>query len=96
MNKKSISTLEKFKLEMSFKNYSKNTIDIIELITSNMRVRRHSLKMSQEDVADKAGMTRQRYQRLEKGNVDFNIITLQKLSNALDIDIIKLLKKIES
>jgi len=68
-------------------------MDIIKLITQNMRVRRHFLKMSQEDVADKAGITRQRYQRLEKGNTDFNITTLQKLSNALDIDIIKLLKK---
>jgi len=57
-----------------------------------LRTLRRDRFMTQEDLADKAGVTREYIARLEAGRYDPSLSTLEKLAKALKVDIAKLLK----
>lgn len=67
-------------------------MEILETIARNMRRRRSDLRLTQKQVADKAGIRRQNYGPLESGKKDMRITTLQKVADALEINIVELLK----
>lgn len=58
-------------------------IEIIHLI----KARRASLGLSQQEVADKAGVPRQTYSCIERGSNLPNLALLHKICTALDLSI---------
>lgn len=61
-----------------------------------IRRRRHKLKLSQEDFADKADIHRTYVSSIELGKVDVGIEVIYKIACALDLPLSKLLKEVES
>ena len=57
-----------------------------ELLGNRIRILRESLNMTQESVAEKLSMSRQRYARIEKGINDISYDFILKLSSVLGID----------
>jgi len=64
----------------------------IKRLAMKLRTLRRDRFMTQEDLADKAGVTREYIARLEAGRYDPSLSTLEKLAKALKVDIAKLLK----
>jgi transcriptional regulator with XRE-family HTH domain len=58
-------------------------------------VKRAELGMSQDDLADKAGISRQSIWRIERGETNISIDTLYKIAKALGCEPSELLKKKE-
>lgn len=57
-----------------------------EILGSRIRVIRESLNMTQENVAEKLNMSRQRYARIEKGICDISYDFILKVSAVLGVE----------
>lgn len=66
---------------------NKNTDNHLVLINfgKNLRKIRISKKMTQEELAEKAGLTRSYYTEIETGKRNISLINLFKLSTALQV-----------
>ncbi len=52
---------------------------------ANLCAERHRKKLSQEDLAAKAGLQMQQISKIENGKADFKFTTLLRLMKALDV-----------
>lgn len=64
-----------------------------EILAANVRLQRLSCGLSQEDLADKAGLHRTYVGAVERGERNVTLKTLETLAAALKIDPIRLLSK---
>ena len=64
---------------------------MIKTIAENMKKCRIELRMTQQDVADKCGLFRASYTRIESGTHDFRISTLDRIAKALQVNPVDLL-----
>lgn len=60
-----------------------------------VRRKRSKLKLSQEDIAEKAGIDRTYVSRLENGRVDISIFVAHKVALALNTSLSQLIKETE-
>ena len=60
-------------------------------IQEKIRFMRESKKMSQEEMADKLGMSTYGYSKIERGETKANIPKLEQIADVLEIDLMELL-----
>lgn len=65
--------------------------DILTIVGSNIRKVRLSQKMSQNQLAFEAGVTREFVNKVESGNYNISLKNLEKLAIILEVDIKDLL-----
>lgn len=58
----------------------------------NIRQLREQRKFSQEDMAEKLGMTRNGYAKIERGESDVKLTRLAQIADILDIDVVEIMK----
>jgi transcriptional regulator with XRE-family HTH domain len=68
-------------------------MDIRILIGRNLRTRRQVAGLSQEDLADQAAIDRTYVSGLERGLRNPSALVLQRLADALDIEVVQLLER---
>ena len=73
----------------------KNYEDIIKLIAQNIKKRRVSKGLSVQEVAYRCDIERSNLSRLEAGKTNMTIKTICLICNALNVEIIDLLKEIK-
>lgn len=61
--------------------------DILTIVGSNIRKVRLSQKMSQNQLAFEAGVTREFVNKVESGNYNISLKNLEKLALILEVDI---------
>ncbi len=61
--------------------------DILTIVGSNIRKVRLSQKMSQNQLAFEAGVTREFVNKVESGNYNISLKNLEKLAIILEVDI---------
>ncbi len=66
-------------------------MDIIKIVSTNLRMLRAKHNVSQECIADKIGTQASQISRLESGKVDIKITTIAKLAHFYDVDVAYLL-----
>jgi len=67
-----------------------NEKKILQAFGSNVRVLRHELKISQEELAFQANLDRSYLNDIEKGKRNISLISIIKIATALKVDIAKL------
>lgn len=65
-------------------------MEIVELFTKNMKKYRNEKHLSQEELADKAGLHRTYISSIERGQRNVSLKNIQKIAEALEIEIYKL------
>lgn len=65
--------------------------DYLKILGTNLRRQRKKRELTQEDVADQAGLTPSYYGRIERGQINVTLLTLSGIARALNIDIPSLL-----
>jgi transcriptional regulator with XRE-family HTH domain len=69
----------------------------VEIIAANVRRLRAEKGLSQDQVADAAGLQTASYSRVERGESDDVLLsTLQKIATGLDVGVLELLDGIDS
>jgi transcriptional regulator with XRE-family HTH domain len=69
----------------------------VEIIAANLRRLRAERGLSQDQVADAAGLQTASYSRVERGESDDVLLsTLQKIATGLDVGVLELLDGIDS
>ncbi|KLE32401.1 helix-turn-helix domain-containing protein [Aurantiacibacter luteus] len=63
---------------------------LLERIGTRVRARRHELELSQEALADAAGIDRSHMGKIERGERNVTILNLAKIAAALDCDLANL------
>jgi transcriptional regulator with XRE-family HTH domain len=71
------------------------TKHILKALGEEIRFRRNSLQMSQEELADKAGLHRNLIGRLERGEENSTVMTLVSIAVRLDISLSELVTAAE-
>lgn len=61
--------------------------DILSLVGSNIRKVRLSQKMSQNQLAFEAGVTREFVNKVESGNYNISLKNLEKLAQILEVEV---------
>ena len=61
--------------------------DILTIVGSNIRKARLSQKMSQNQLAFEAGVTREFVNKVESGNYNISLKNLEKLALILDVEV---------
>ena len=61
--------------------------DILSLVGGNIRKMRMSQKMSQNQLAFEAGITREFVNKLESGNYNVSVNTLEKMAEILGVEV---------
>jgi transcriptional regulator with XRE-family HTH domain len=69
--------------------------DIRERFGFAVKVRREELKLTQEDLADKAGIHRTYLSDVERGARNLSLINIERLALALDLPVSDLFRIIE-
>jgi transcriptional regulator with XRE-family HTH domain len=69
--------------------------DIRERFGFAVKLRREELKLTQEDLADKAGIHRTYLSDIERGSRNVSIINVERLASALDLAISELFRQVE-
>ena len=69
--------------------------NLFEILTINIRKRRLEMKMTQQELAEKIGISHEYYRRFEskKGQEGLSFVTIYKISVVLNISIDDLLKE---
>jgi len=65
---------------------------IIDAVAANIRRARHASGVTQEELADRSGLSSRYVGSIERGSVVISIITLVRLAEALDVDPCELLR----
>ena len=66
---------------------------LLDIIARNIRKRRSSLGLSQEELADIAGVHRTYIGMIERSEKNVTVLTLEKIANALHTPVDTLLRK---
>jgi len=76
------------------KNNQINDKEILKTFGSNVRIIRNNLQISQEELAFKADINTSFLSDIENGKRNVSIISIIKISLALNVDVIKLFEGI--
>lgn len=68
-------------------------MDLKEVMARNLRRARHDKKLTQEELADRAGLSMRYVGAIERGDVSASVTVLGQIADALEIDPGDLLKK---
>jgi len=68
-------------------------MDLKEVMARNLRRIRHDQKLTQEDLADRAGLSMRYVGAIERGDVSASVTVLGQIADALEIEPGELLKK---
>jgi len=69
-------------------------MDLIEIMAVNLRRRRHDLKMTQEELAERAGLSARYVGAIERGDVAASVTVLGQIAEALGSEPGDLLKRV--
>lgn len=67
-------------------------MDIKEVMARNLRRARHEKKLTQEELADRAGLSMRYVGAIERGDVSASVTILGRIADALEIEPGELLK----
>ena len=67
-------------------------MNLTEVMATNVRRARHAGKMTQEELADRAGLSARYLGSIERGKVSPTITVLERLARALDVDACELIR----
>ena len=62
-----------------------NKIDIYQVIAANIKNLRIKLKLTQEVVSERAGMTPNFYGQIERGTKKGSLVTIKRIADALNV-----------
>ncbi len=68
-------------------------MDLKEVMARNLRRVRHDKKLTQEELADRAGLSMRYVGAIERGDVSASVTVLGQIADALEIEPGDLLKK---
>lgn len=68
-------------------------MDLKEIMARNLRRARHDKKLTQEELADRAGLSMRYVGAIERGDVSASVTVLGQIADALGIEPGELLKK---
>ena len=68
-------------------------MDLKEIMARNLRRVRHDRKLTQEELADRAGLSMRYVGAIERGDVSASVTVLGQIADALEIEPGDLLKK---
>lgn len=71
-------------------------MDLKEVMAKNLRRVRHDKKMTQEELADRAGLSMRYVGAIERGDVSASVTVLGQIADALEIEPGVLLKRISA
>ena len=69
--------------------------DIRERFGFAVKLRREELELTQEDLADKAGIHRTYLSDIERGSRNVSLINIERLAAALDLPLSELFQRVE-
>lgn len=69
----------------------RTTLSIRELFAHNLKIWRHKKNFSQEELADRSGLHRTYISSVERAERNISIDNMEKLANALEVNICVLL-----
>jgi transcriptional regulator with XRE-family HTH domain len=70
-------------------------LDIRERFGFAVRLRREELSLTQEDLADRAGIHRTYLSDIERGSRNVSLINIERLSGALSLALSELFQRVE-
>lgn len=68
-------------------------MDLKEVMAVNLRRMRHDLQMTQEELADRSGLSARYIGAIERADVSASVTVLGQIADALGVDPAKLLKR---
>ncbi|WIW44431.1 helix-turn-helix transcriptional regulator [Bradyrhizobium sp. 62B] len=68
-------------------------MDLKEIMAVNLRRKRHDLQMTQEALAERAGLSARYVGAIERGDVSASVTVLGQIADALGVEPADLLKK---
>jgi transcriptional regulator with XRE-family HTH domain len=68
-------------------------MDLKEVMARNLRQARHDKKLTQEELADRAGLSMRYVGAIERGDVSASVTVLGQIADALEIEPGELLKR---
>ncbi len=68
-------------------------MDLKEVMAKNLRQARHDKKLTQEELADRAGLSMRYVGAIERGDVSASVTVLGQIADALEIEPGELLKR---
>lgn len=68
-------------------------MDLKEIMARNLRLARHDKQLTQEELADRAGLSMRYVGAIERGDVSASVTVLGQIADALEIEPGDLLKK---
>ena len=71
-------------------------MDLKEVMARNLRRARHDKKLTQEELADRAGLSMRYVGAIERGDVSASVTVLGQIADALEIEPGELLKKVDA
>lgn len=71
-------------------------MDLKEVMARNLRQARHDKKLTQEELADRAGLSMRYVGAIERGDVSASVTVLGQIADALEIEPGELLKKVST
>lgn len=69
-------------------------MDLKEVMARNLRRVRHEKELTQEELADRAGLSMRYVGAIERGDVSASVTVLGQIADALEIEPGELLKKV--
>jgi transcriptional regulator with XRE-family HTH domain len=69
-------------------------MDLKEIMAVNLRRKRHGLQMTQEELAERAGLSARYVGAIERGDVSASVTVLGQIAEALGVEPGDLLKRI--
>ena len=67
-------------------------MNLTEVMATNVRRARHAGKMTQEELADRAGLSARYVGSIERATVSATVAVLERLARALDVDPCELIR----
>ncbi len=67
-------------------------MDLKEVMAVNLRRARHDRQLTQEELADRAGVSARYVGKIERANVSASVTVLGRLAKALDVDACELIR----
>ncbi|NTG25904.1 helix-turn-helix transcriptional regulator [Agrobacterium rhizogenes] len=71
-------------------------MDLKEVMAKNLRRVRHDKKLTQEELADRAGLSMRYVGAIERGDVSASVTVLGQIADALEIEPGVLLKRVSA
>jgi transcriptional regulator with XRE-family HTH domain len=68
-------------------------MDLKEVMAKNMRRKRHDQKLTQEELAERAGLSARYLGAVERGDVSASVTVLGRIADALGVEPAELVKR---